>query len=333
VVPPPTIVRSSPRWAAIAIGVFLIVASLILWQTTRRELQPASVAFTATLEDVGGAVSVRPSAADGWAPAKKGLMLYAGAALRTGGDGWSLVRFPGNHSVAVRPDAELTIQNMRGSGDQLLDLEFQQTRGEAEYVIPAINAPGFYYKVTTPAGQVIAMQPTRCTVRVADDGATWIDVSEGTVMVSARWLNQTLSAGQSLLVPADAVVSATATVERPSQGPLMMPTVEDWSPVPAPTATPSPRPTATFVPTRPASTPQPPTGTPAPPQPTAQPEPTERPEPTETPNPPEPTETEEPDPTPRATKTEEPDPTPDPTETEEPTETPEPTETDEPPKP
>lgn len=321
----PAIPQYNPRWAAIAVGVVLIIASLILMQTQ----QPA-VAHAATLEEVGGDVRIRPTPNDAWSPAKKGLRLYAGANIRTGDDGWTVIRFQGNYSVSLRPGADLTIQTIRGRGDQLLDLEFEQNRGEAEYVVPAINTPGFYYKVTTRAGQVIAMQPTRCTVRVEDDGTTWISVAEGSVMVTAGDQSQLLSAGQSLTVtPSDGQDTATATSELPSLTPTITPTPSQPATAPPPTATPSPLPTPTRVPTRPAPTPQPPTWTPQPTEP-GEPRPTETPRPSRTPEPPEPTETEEPDPTPHPTETEEPSRTPRPTETEEPDPTSDPTHTEEP---
>lgn len=312
----PPIARIRPRWAAVAVGLLLVIASLVLWQTIRP--QPASVVYAAILEEIGGEVEVRPSADSVWTAGEKGRLLYSGAGIRTGEGGWALVRFPGNPTVTLRSRAHLVISAMSGSGGQLTALQFEHRLGEAEYVIPAISAPGFYYKVTTPAGQVTAAQPTRCTVRVGDDGTTWVSVSEGAVMISAPGLERTLDAGESLTLRAVAESTATPTPQP--------------SPTPTPTPTPFP-PTATPPPftSAPTPTPRPPTWTPRPTE-TAEPEPTEteEPEPTETEEPsrtPRPTETEEPTRTPRPTETEEPDPTPDPTHTEEP----EPTETDEPP--
>ncbi len=313
--PPPSvprpIARPSPRWAAVAVGLLLVIASLVLWQ--RMQPQPASVAYAATLEEVGGAVEVQPSADAAWTAGKKGLLLYSGAGVRTGEGGWALVRFPGNPTVTLRSRAHLVISAMSGSGGQLTALQFEHILGEAEYAIPAISAPGFYYKVTTQAGQVTAAQPTRCTVRVSDDRTTWVSVSEGAVMVSAPGLERTLGAGEWLTLPA--VTESTATL----------------TPLPSPTSTPTPTavlPTATPPPftSAPTPTPRPPTWTPQPTE-TAEPEPTETPRPSRTP---EPTETEEPTRTPRPTETEEPTQTPRPTETEEPTQTPRPTETEEP---
>ncbi len=312
------IARPSPRWAAVVVGLLLVIAAVILWQTGRP--QPASVLYAATLEEVGGDVQVQPSADSAWSAGKKGLLLYNGAAIRTGEEGWALVRFPGNPTVALRSRAHLVIAAMSGSGGQLTALQFEQLLGEAEYVIPALSAPGFYYRVTTKAGQVTALQPTRCTVRVDEEGTTWVSVSEGAVRVSAPGLERTLNAGESLTLSAVAESTATPTPQ-PSH-----------TPAPTPTGL---SPTATLVPTQPTPTPRPPTRTPQPTE-TAEPEPTETPRPSRTPEPteteeptrtPRPTETEEPTRTPRPTPTEEPDPTPDPTHTEEP----EPTETDEPP--
>lgn len=320
----PSIAYYSPRWAAVTVGLLLIIASVILWQTVRP--QPASVLYAATLEGVGGEVQVQPSADSAWTAGKKGLLLYNGASIRTGEGGWALVRFPGNPTVTLRSRAYLVITAMSGSGGQLTALQFEHLLGEAEYVISTLNTPGFYYRVTTKAGQVTALQPTRCTVRVNDNGTTWVSVSEGAVIVSAPGLERTLNAGESLTLPA-LTESMTTPTPQPSPTPTPMPT------------SPPPVPTATSVPTQsaPTPTPRPPTWTPQPTE-TAEPEPTEteRPEPTKTPEPteteeptrtPRPTETEEPTRTPRPTETDEPEPTPDPTHTEEP----EPTETDEPP--
>lgn len=314
----PPIAHPSPRWAAVVVGLLLVIAAVILWQTVRP--QPANVLYAATLEEVGGDVQVQPSADSAWSAGKKGLLLYNGTGIRTGEGGWVLVRFPGDYTVTLRSHAHLVISAISGSGSQLTALQFEQLLGEAEYVIPALSAPGFYYRVTTQAGQVIALQPTRCTVRVDEDGTTWVSVSEGAVRVSARGLERTLNAGESLTLSAVAESTATSTPP-PSH-----------TPAPTPTGLP---PTATPVPTQPAPTPRPPTRTPQPTE-TAEPEPTETPRPSRTPQPteteepsrtPRPTETEEPTRTPRPTQTEEPDPTPDPTHTEEA----EPTETDEPP--
>jgi len=304
---PPLTRWASPRWAAVALGILLVLAGLALWQSTH----PPLAAYAASLQQVGGDAQVRAAADESWRPAQNGLAVYSGARIRTGDDGRMVLLFQGKQSATLGPDAELLIRKISGRNGQITEIELEQTAGEVEYIIQPADVTGFYYEVITKAGQIVASRAAHCTLRVGADGTTWLTVAEGAVVVTTAGQRQTVAAGQTLMIlPGGLQPTDTATAAPPlvTPTPAVPPTSPTPSPLP-PTATPQPRPEPTET-ARPEPTE---TGHPRATE-TERPEPTEteQPEPTQTERP-EPTETEQPEPTetpePQPTRTEQPEPT------------------------
>jgi hypothetical protein len=293
------------RWAPAAVAailVLLIVGTLIVQSRPETRVPQA-----ATLEQVNGPVEVLVADSGAWQPASDGDPVQAGDSIATGPlAGVTLAFFDGSTTVleAETKVAIVHVDAKRDDSSKMIVL--RQEIGQTYSSVQPLLDPDARFEIETPSA-VMAVRGTEFTLGVDSDGATHMEVIEGSVDVTAEGITISVPAGQAAEVQPGAHPALIATKQPALPGTTKTPPAGR----PEPTETPKHEPTQTPRPPKPTSTPEP-TQKPKPPEPTPTPEPTQKPKP--------------PEPTPTPEPTQKPKPTPEPTQKPHPTHPPHPTE-------
>jgi hypothetical protein len=323
-----------------------------------------TVARTARLDPLQGAVEVQAADSAAWLPVSSRQRLQAGDRVRTDAEGVALLTFFDGSTTALEGETELALAELSSRRDGTAKaIVIHQQRGRTHNEVQPLRRPSARFQVKTPTA-VAHVRGTAFDVAVEADGTTQVALWRG--MVDVKRVADTASEDGSVKLQPGWFVSVSP--DEPISEPVVLPTpgtakqfpdlptplptdtatasatprpthTPTWTPyptrTPAPTDTASPStredvepPTATPLP--PTDTPAPPTDTPLPPTATPVP-PTDTPEPPPNPtSPPDvPVETVEPTATPLP-PTDTPVPPPDPTDPPQPPESELPDETPDP---
>ena len=240
-----------------------------------------------------------------WNPADGSLPVANGDAVRTDTTGHALITFFTGTEIEVLPSSELVVQRFEQSADGGAVITLNQLSGETLHRVALVADTQSQYEVDTPVAHLV-VRGTEFGVSVAQDGATHVEVTAGTVRVTVGLQQFDVVPGQAIDIDANRVPvtpyqiapilppAGTPTLSNTpgdaAQGGFVTATPFAFAPVPTSTAVVLAY-TATFTPfptLAPSVTPLPlPTGAPtltsAPsltPYPTATPYPTQEPFPT-----------------------------------------------------
>jgi hypothetical protein len=296
------------RWAPAAVAAILVL--LIVGTLIAQSWPEARVPQVATLEQVNGPVEVLVAGSGAWQPASAGAPVKPGDSIATGPlAGVTLAFFDGSMTVLEAETKVAIVQMDTKRDDSCKMIVLRQEVGQTHSSVQPLLAPDARFEIETPSA-VMAVRGTEFTLGVDSNGATHMEVIEGSVDVTAEGITISVPAGQAAEVRLGAHPALIVTKEPVLPGATKTPPAER----PEPTETPKHEPTQTPRPPKPTPTPEP-TQKPKPPEPTPTPEPTQKPkppeptpEPTQKPKPPEPT-SEPPEPTQKPHPTHPPHPT------------------------
>ena len=334
----PKLVQALSGHKRLAVAVMLMVllmltGSLSAYVLLSSQAQPSVLASSCTLATSDSGVFVLAAGSNEWQQAANGIHLFAGSEVKTGLGAKTVLTFPEGSAIGLEPGTDISIQRVQSGEQGGTEIVLKQWLGKTWSHIAKNVDLGTHYEIQTLSASAVA-QGTSFTVELDEWGSTVVQVSEGSVAVTAQGREVSVPPGYETTVASGGLPCEPTPIPVSTPGPTPEPTATP-APTPERTSTPTPTPEATATPTptpsptptlMPAPMPPPePTATPTPtPEPTATPTPT--PEPTATPTPtPEPTATPTPTPEPTATPTPTPEPTATPTPTPEPTATPTPT--------
>lgn len=158
-----------------------------------------------TGEALGATVSVVQSAMEtkkgggGFQTAIDGDTLASGDQVRTDANGRGFLTFFDGSTVEVEPGAQLTVQEVQRGGDGSVVIRVEQTLGRAWINVQKFTNPNSRFEVKTPS-QTAVVRGTAFMITVALDGTTTVETLDGTVVVQAQGVQQTVAAGQQTTV-------------------------------------------------------------------------------------------------------------------------------------
>ncbi len=186
--------------AAILLVVFISVAAFGIWRAG-----PAR-AETASIQNIEGVVERAPTAnSEDWAVLGESETVRSGERIRTApGSGATLVFMDGSH-LRMSPESTIVLNKVDGSWGGDIQVDINQSLGQAAYDVVPFHSDAAYFRVNTPAG-LASVHGTSFTVFVEADGASRVVVESGEVAVS--------NIDQQVFVPA-----GQATVVQPGKAP------------------------------------------------------------------------------------------------------------------
>jgi len=234
------------RHAAVVTLVTLLVLSGVWWGWGN-----ANVAQAATLAEVQGPVEVRISEAAGWQPARPGMALAAGMALRSGQGGWAVLAYPDGSHTYLFGGAEVEILSLTGQRNRhSLDARLRQRAGRTTHDLASRQSS---IQVETAAATA---QACAASYEVAVSGEeVEVQAASGEVTLQAGDEKARLSQGEQGWVAGGHVVIATPTLtataaasDRPTAWPTATSRPAEATREPPATNRPQPVPTATAQP-------------------------------------------------------------------------------------
>ncbi len=102
------------KWLPLLILFLLLAGSLWLWSLGS---MPRTEVSQATLENIRGDVQVRSSGDDTWKPATEGQALAEGEQVKTGADGFGVLRFFDTAETRLDHDANVTVRKLSVGAD------------------------------------------------------------------------------------------------------------------------------------------------------------------------------------------------------------------------
>jgi len=155
-------------------------------------------ARAATLTDAVGRIEVAdPSVPDGWKLVSNGYRIGAAQRIRSGeNSSVSLVFFDGSR-IAMQPNTDLTLAQVRGGWGKVLNVAIQQNAGDTVHVVNPLRGANSSYVVFTPSGSA-TVHGTEFEVLVEESGESLFKVDTGRVQVHSDGRSATLEPGQGL---------------------------------------------------------------------------------------------------------------------------------------
>lgn len=175
-----------------------------------------------TLTVLAARVERRPGADAEWAQVIAAQPVAGGDAVRTDATGSALLTFYTGTEVEIRPGSEIEITQFTTDVDDVRTITLTQLGGETLHRVELVADAEDRYVVDTPVAHLV-VRGTVFGVQVAADGATRVEVQEGTVRAEIADQVYDIPPGQALDV----------TAGRDTEGPLPL------APVGAPDPTPS----------------------------------------------------------------------------------------------
>lgn len=176
---------------ALALGLLLIVAALLLWQR-----QEPDVPYTASAASVSGTVESLGTDGQTWQPLTAGAQVQEGDVLSTGADGSMLLTYADGSSTALLANSRLTLARLAG---QPRTIRYQMEGGEIFNRVVAHGDANARFEIQTPTA---TMSSPAGAFRVVVDavGTTLVRLSSGELTISAAGRSLTLQAGQEAIV-------------------------------------------------------------------------------------------------------------------------------------
>ena len=195
---------------------------------------PPALASQSTLSVLGGSVEVQKSTAEGWQRGTDGMVLPAGAEVKTEAGSYALLTFSEGSTIKLEPDTDVEIQQVESTNGQLTAIILKQWSGKTWSRVIEKTDHDLHYQVQTPSASVIA-HGTLFVTEVEETGSTMVATMEGLVSVAAQGEEVYLPGGQQTQVEAGMVPSQpiaapdpeaelVITIDMPAVGSISDPT-------------------------------------------------------------------------------------------------------------
>ncbi len=223
------------RKVAIPVTIVILVALVAgLWGVSNFLSPPPALASQGTLSVLSGSVEVQESMAEGWQKGGDGIVLSAGARVKTEAGSYALLTFSEGSSIKLEPDTDVEIQQVESTNGQLTAIILKQWSGKTWSRVIEKTDHDLHYQVQTPSASVIA-HGTLFATEVEETGFTMVATIEGLVSVAAQGEEVYLPGGQQTQVEAGMVPSQpiaapdpkaelVITIDMPAVGSISDPT-------------------------------------------------------------------------------------------------------------
>jgi len=223
------------RKVAIPVTIVILVALVAgLWGAFNFLSPPPALASQGTLSVLSGSVEVQESMAEGWQKGSDGMVLSAGARVKTEAGSYALLTFFEGSSIKLEPDSDVEIRQLEYTNGQLTAIVLKQWLGKTWSRVIKRTDHDLHYQVQTPSASVIA-HGTLFATEVEETGFTMVATMEGLVSVAAQGEEVYLPGGQQTQVEAGMVPSQpiaapdpkaelVITIDMPAVGSISDPT-------------------------------------------------------------------------------------------------------------
>lgn len=180
-----------------------------------------------------------------WTVAAAAQPVASADSIRTDASGSAVLNFYEGTEVEIGGSAELVVRDFERTPDGGTAITLEQIKGETLHRVTLLADTDSRYRVETPVVHLV-VRGTEFDVAVEENGATHVEVRDGTVRAEVEQQVFDLAPGQALDVTEDRVPSAPYPVGSPPTMPTSTATV-----TPTPTSTPphTATPTRTPAPT------------------------------------------------------------------------------------
>jgi len=175
---------------------------------------PPALASQSTLSVLGGSVEVQKSTAEGWQRGADGMVLSAGARVKTEASSYALLTFSEGSTIKLEPDTDVEMQQVESTNGQLTAIILKQWSGKTWSRVIEKTDHDLHYQVQTPSASVIA-HGTLFATEVEETGFTMVATMEGLVSVAAQGEEVYLPGGQQTQVEAGMVPSQPTAAPSP----------------------------------------------------------------------------------------------------------------------
>jgi hypothetical protein len=193
----------------------------------------------ATLTVAQATVEYRSSGSDTWTATGETQTATTGDSIRTDATGQATLTFYTGTEVEIDPQSELVVTQFDQAANGSQTILLKQLAGDTVHHVARLADAESRYEVETPVA-TMTVRGTEFSVAVAPDGATHIEVREGTVQAEV----QTPTGRQTIEIGVGKALDVNQNREVPST-PYPIPAIR----VPDATATPSVTPTGAASPT------------------------------------------------------------------------------------
>ncbi len=168
------------------------------------------------LSIVGGKVQVLAPNAKDWAAAEAGIVLEAGASIKTETGANAVITFFDGSTIQLNGDTAVTLDTLMpktSASPKIIKLK-QEVGETASRVVKMVDSKSKYEIETTAA--VAAVRGSEMVVQVAQDGGTKVYNVEGTIAVTAQGKEVAIPAGSASSVTPGAAPGAPEPAAPPS---------------------------------------------------------------------------------------------------------------------
>jgi hypothetical protein len=175
-----------------------------------------------TLTVLAARVEWRAGAESAWSEVAEVQSVAQGDTMQTDASGSALLTFYTGTEVEILPGSEIEVTEFVTNADNVQSITLTQLGGETLHRVELVADAESRYVIDTPVAHIV-VRGTTFGVQVAADGATRVEVQEGTVRAEIADQVYDIPAGQALDV----------TAQRETEGPLPLAPVEGPQPTPS----------------------------------------------------------------------------------------------------
>ena len=165
---------------------------------------PAPQNADASLSVDADQVELRSGAEGAWTAVTETQIVHSADAVRTDATGQAVLTFFTGTQAEIAPNSELEVSSYETNADGSTSITLKQISGQTLHRVAQMADSSSHYEVDTPVA-LITVRGTEFGIAVAEDGATQVTVTTGTVRVDAGGQQIDVTPGQALNVDANAV--------------------------------------------------------------------------------------------------------------------------------
>ncbi len=165
---------------------------------------PAPQSADASLSVDADQVELRSGADGAWTAVTDTQIVTSADAVRTDATGQAVLTFFTGTQAEITPNSELEVSSFETAADGSTTITLKQISGQTLHRVAQMADSNSRYEVDTPVA-MITVRGTEFGIAVAEDGATQVKVTTGTVRVDAGGQQIDVTPGQALKVDANAV--------------------------------------------------------------------------------------------------------------------------------
>jgi len=169
-----------------AVSVLLAISAVLFMFGSFNLLAPSpALASQCTLSVLNSNVEVQNPGADIWQKGVDGMVLEAGARVRTATDAHAMLTFFEGSTIRLEPNTDIEVQQIEHIEVQSTTIILKQWVGRTWSRVVKMTGPGSHYEIRTPSAYAL-VRGTLFMTEVDEGGATTVQTVEGLVAVGAQ---------------------------------------------------------------------------------------------------------------------------------------------------